>query len=52
MNEKCRQLGTIKAKGFNEMTARVYSTEGLSPSIRTFCGGNQEVKIAIDESET
>ena len=48
MNERCTQLGTIKAKGMNEMTSRVYSTDGLSPSIRTFAGGNTEVKIAIE----
>lgn len=46
----CNQVAQIKGKGFNEMTGRVYDEKGLSPSIRTFCGGNQEVKImALDE---
>lgn len=50
----CKQIAQITDKGFNEMTGRVYDGKGLSPSIRTFCGGNQEVKIleepiALDE---
>lgn len=36
---KCKQVGQITATGFTEMTGRVYSTDGLSPSIRTFGGG-------------
>lgn len=28
------------------MTGRVYGTNGASPTVRTFCGGGQEVKIA------
>ncbi len=36
---KCEQVGQIVGSGFTEMTGRVYSTEGLTPSIRTFGGG-------------
>lgn len=50
---KCEQLGYIEKDGFNEMTGRVYGTNGASPTVRTFCGGGQEVKIveplALDE---
>lgn len=44
---QCEQLGYIEKDGFNEMTGRVYGTNGASPTVRTFCGGGQEVKIAI-----
>lgn len=30
------------------MTGRVYGVNGLSPSIRTFCGGGQETKILVE----
>lgn len=43
---KCEQIRQIVGSGFTEMTGRVYSTDGLTPSIRTFGGGNTEVKIA------
>lgn len=43
---KCEQVGQIVGSGFTEMTGRIYSTDGLTPSIRTFAGGNTEVKIA------
>ncbi len=43
---KCEQIGQIVGSGFTEMTGRIYSTDGLTPSIRTFAGGNTEVKIA------
>ena len=43
---KCEQVGQIVGSGFTEMTGRIYSTDGLTPSIRTFSGGNTEVKIA------
>ncbi|MBO7230089.1 MAG: DNA (cytosine-5-)-methyltransferase [Bacteroidaceae bacterium] len=38
----CEQLGYIEKDGFNEMTGRVYGTNGASPTVRTFCGGGQE----------
>jgi hypothetical protein len=46
---KCEQVGEIQGSGYNEMTGRVYGSNGLSPTVRTFCGGGQEIKIAEDE---
>lgn len=46
-NGKCIQIGSFETKGMNEMTSRIYSTEGISPAMRTFCGGNQETKLAV-----
>lgn len=40
-------LGTIDSPSFNEMTGRVHSPDGISPAMRTFCGGGQETKIAV-----
>jgi DNA (cytosine-5)-methyltransferase 1 len=45
---KCEQVGQIEKQGLNEMTGRVYGVNGLSPSIRTFCGGGQETKILVE----
>lgn len=45
---KCKQVGQIEKQGLNEMTGRVYGVNGLSPSIRTFCGGGQETKILVE----
>ena len=42
---KCKQVAQINSAGYTEMTGRVYDKNGLSPSVRTFCGGNTEVKI-------
>lgn len=50
MNSKCLCVGFINQRKFNEMTGRVYHPNGLSPAIRTFSGGNTEVKI-IDETD-
>lgn len=44
---KCEQVAQLDASGFTEMTGRVYSKDGLSPSVRTFSGGNTEVKILV-----
>lgn len=50
---KCRVVGNIKDKRYNEMTSRVYSPSGLAPTQQTCCGGNHETKIveplALDE---
>lgn len=45
---KCNQVAQINSAGYTEMTERVYDKNGLSPSVRTFCGGNTEVKILED----
>lgn len=49
---KCKQVGEIKTKGFNEMTGRVYDKTGISPSLRTCGGGNTEVKILDEQNST
>ena len=50
---KCRVVGNLKGKRYNEMTSRVYSPSGLAPTQQTCCGGNHEKKIveplALDE---
>lgn len=40
-------VGTLRSKGFNEMTGRVHSPDGVSPTVRTFCGGGQETKVDV-----
>lgn len=40
---KCRCIASDK-DGY-ESNSRVYDTQALSPAVRTFCGGNQEIKI-------
>lgn len=42
---KCRVVGNLKDKRYNEMTSRVYSPSGLAPTLQTCCGGNHETKI-------
>lgn len=52
MNDiECQQVGELKGGTFDkiyESARRVYGTDGLSPTIHTFGGGNTEVKI-LDE---
>lgn len=48
---KCEQVGEIQGSGYNEMTGRVYGSNGLSPTVRTFCGGGQEIKIVEDKTK-
>lgn len=47
---QCEQVAQIESSGYTEMTGRVYSANGLSPTVRTFAGGNTETKI-IEEIE-
>ncbi len=43
---KLMQVAQLTDKKYNEMTGRVYSENGLSPTIRTMQGGGLEPKIA------
>lgn len=52
VNYKLKQVAQITDKGFTEMTGRVYSPDGLSPTIQTMQGGNRQPKIAIDNLKT
>lgn len=47
---KCEQVGQIVGQGYNDMIGRVYGTDGLSPTIRTMVGGNNEPKILVPEA--
>lgn len=47
---KLLQIGTLDIKG-PDMIKRVYSTEGICPTINTFQGGNTETKVAIQKVE-
>ena len=42
---KCVVVGNLDDKRYNEMTSRVHSDVGLSPTIRAFSGGCGEPKI-------
>jgi DNA (cytosine-5)-methyltransferase 1 len=48
---QCEQVGELKGNGVYEMNGRVYSINGLSPTVRTFCGGGQEIKIVEDKTK-
>lgn len=41
---KCIQVGELDIKG-NDSIKRVYSPEGISPTLTTCCGGNRQAKI-------
>lgn len=45
---KCVQVGTLDMKGYDSMK-RVYSDEGLAPTLTTMGGGNTEPKIITYE---
>lgn len=51
--EKIIQVGNLKEdKNFkNPQTGRVYSSEGLSPTLSTMQGGGQQPKIIIDDTQ-
>ena len=45
------QIGNyLESKGgfSNKQNGRIYDPKGLAPTLRTFCGGNQESKILLD----
>lgn len=48
---KCKQIMQLEGGSYTEMTGRVYSGEGLSPTVRTFSGGGTEIKVAIPYDE-
>ena len=52
MENQCRMVGTLTSELWDkaiEHNRRVYDTEGISPTIMTHTGGNQDVKVAIEE---
>ena len=46
---KINQIGALDIKG-NDQIKRVYSTDGLSPTLTTMGGGNREPKIQVSPS--
>ncbi|KZL88509.1 DNA (cytosine-5-)-methyltransferase [Clostridium magnum] len=44
------QVGMLDIKG-NEQVRRVYSEEGLSPTLNTMQGGNRQPKVLIDDTQ-
>lgn len=49
---KCERIATLTGSKWNkyESTARVYSTNGLCPTLTTCSGGHHETKIMDDRS--
>lgn len=43
----CEVVGNLKDKRYNEMTSRVYSPNGLAPTIKTMSGGGAVPKIIM-----
>ena len=49
---KCKEFGVLvseKFKRMHEQSRRIYSADGLSPTIHTMQGGNTELKVAIQK---
>ena len=50
MNINCKEFGRLTGAKYDKMfeqSKRIYSTDGLSPTIHTMQGGNTELKVAI-----
>ena len=50
---KCNQIGVLSGGVWDKMyeqSRRVYATDGLSPTLHTCGGGNQEIKVAVMEN--
>ena len=45
------QVAQISDSGFLESSGRIYSVDGLCPTIKTMSGGNLEPKILEDTNE-
>ena len=45
---KLEHVADIEGKGFTQSTARVYSSNGLAPTLTTMQGGHQEPKVKSD----
>ena len=53
-NPRCKCLGTIEGGGYEKMfeeIRRVYSPDGISPTVTAKTGGNHEVKIATNNKK-
>lgn len=47
---KCIQVGTLDIKG-QDIVKRVYSDEGISPTLTNMQGGNRQPKVIIDDTQ-
>lgn len=51
MNDmKCKEIGSLTGGRWDKMyeqSRRVYDPEGLSPTLHTCGGGNQEIKVSV-----
>ena len=50
VTDKCELIGRLFGKKWQkcfDMGRRVYSVEGLSPTVLTFSGGNTESKVLV-----
>lgn len=50
---KCNQIGVLSGGVWDKMyeqSRRVYATDGLSPTLHTCGGGNQEIKVTVMEN--
>jgi len=47
VENRCNQVGMLDIKG-NEQIRRVYSEEGLSPTLNTMTGGNRQPKVLMN----
>lgn len=53
-NPRCKCIGTIEGGGYERMfeeIRRVYSPDGISPTVTAKTGGNHEVKIATNNKK-
>lgn len=48
-NHSCILAGIASDINGHDIIKRVYSPEGKSPTLTAVCGGNQEIKVAMDE---
>lgn len=44
---KCLMVGMVDGEGF-EMTRRVYSPDGVAPTLQTYQGGGRQAKIVVE----
>lgn len=55
MNDmKCKEIGSLTGGRWDKMyeqSRRVYDPEGLSPTLHTCGGGNQEIKVSVIDAK-
>lgn len=54
VSKRCHEIGSLVGGRWDKMyeqSRRVYGTDGCSPTLHTCGGGNQEIKIAMNNDE-